>query len=259
MPVEILRPQAVVVARVANRRLALLDRLAPLLRAGPLVHDPRREQRSGRAPHELVRRVADVLAHTLQQRRRVLVVAREEPGGEQDAALAAEERRPFLLRKLDLGDEVRLAAERASEASAASAGRSTPRRARAAARVQRRVRRRPRRRRGLFSGSAADQPSHSWAGQRSPGRTPPRRRRRRPRLRRAPTPRSSRARSAAHAHPPGTARGEPTPSAAARAGRDAPGRYSWSTYSTSIRFVLNRAPSCAIELRIRVTQRARSS
>ncbi len=89
--VEALLPQTVALAAAEQCVRALTPGLGPALLARPAVHRVRREQRSGRAPHQLVGLVVDVLTHPLEERVGQLGAPAQTPRDEQEAALAAEQ------------------------------------------------------------------------------------------------------------------------------------------------------------------------
>ena len=68
VPVQLLRPQAVGVAAREKRCRALVPGLAPSQLLCPVEHATRGDERSGRAPHDLVGLVVDVLADASVER-----------------------------------------------------------------------------------------------------------------------------------------------------------------------------------------------
>ena len=102
LAVELLRPEPVVLAARDQRLRAFAPGPSPPLLPGRLVHHVRDEHRAGRAPHQLLELVGDVLAHAREKRVRQFGLRRELPGDEQDAGLTAEQRGVRRRRKLDL-------------------------------------------------------------------------------------------------------------------------------------------------------------
>ncbi len=89
--VHVLRPGAVGVLPRQYRICALRARAAPALVAGPLEHESRGDQRSGRTPHDLVRLVADVRPHSRVQRVRKTTAGRKSKRHDEDPGLTREE------------------------------------------------------------------------------------------------------------------------------------------------------------------------
>ena len=93
MPVEPLRPLPIWTATRENGTRALVPGRAPLRLSCPVEHEPRGDERSGSAPHDLVGFVADVLPDARVERLGEIRARRKPERHEKDPGLAREEGR----------------------------------------------------------------------------------------------------------------------------------------------------------------------